>query len=100
MRSESWKFIWQPKVSIRYFFAISVAALRAAGTFAFRFPAFVRLRPAGFGATGAQKFSCAGPHLVADVGAAHHPCNLVYPALLVKPDDRGGGALAADGLLD
>src|SRR5262245_2952818 len=53
MRSESWKFIWQPNVSMRYFFAIF---LGDSPTFAFAF----RLSP-DFALRASSRQAPAGP---------------------------------------
>src|SRR5688500_7689143 len=103
MRSESWTFIWQPNVSMRYFLATAVGF-----AFAFRFCFLFRLRPPGLPRAGSrsarrprrQQLAGAGPHRFGDRGAANHPRDLLHPSVGVQALDRCRGAVAADVLLD
>src|SRR5687768_15550243 len=104
MRSESWKFIWQPNVSIRYFFDIAVTAGRdsrdsaaagRAGTFAFAFRLLFPFRLAA-----GDEFTRAGADAVGDRRAADHAGNLIDASLVVQPVDGGDCPVAAYMLLD
>src|SRR5687768_4439577 len=71
MRSESWTFIWQPKVSIRYFFAISV---RLAG---------FRLSPRRRKHLGRRRADGVG-----DGRSSYHPRDFVHAPGRVEPVHR------------
>src|SRR3954454_739119 len=103
MRSESWTFIWQPKVSIRYLRATSefssapVIALRVLGrakpTFAFAF----RFRP---GLSSYQHLTRGRPKAIADRFAAEHARHLLDARRFVQPANRRARPSAVDPFLD
>src|SRR5213592_704269 len=81
IRSESWTFIWQPKVSIRY--------LRATSTFRFR-PFAFRL----------QHLTCGLPKAIGDRFSTEHARELVDAAVGVQPPHGRLGPAALDALFD
>src|SRR5262249_30134127 len=105
IRSESWTFIWQPKVSIRY--------LRTTPTSqGFRFRPFAFAPPlprrTGSGRSGApvrrrpllQHLTSGCPQPTGDRVAAEHAGDLVDPAGLIEPRDQRARAPAFHTLLD
>src|SRR5258705_3530485 len=108
IRSESWTFIWQPNVSMRYLRAthFCLCVLRALcilhrllTTFAFRPFAFA---PRDVGAFGAllQHLTRRPPKAIGDRFPAEHARQLVDPAPPVEAADGGMCASAIDPLLD
>src|SRR5438093_2323668 len=81
IRSESWTFIWQPKVSIRY--------LRATSTFRFR-PFAFRL----------QHLTCGLPKAIGDRFPAKHARELVDAAIGIETAHGRLGPAALDPLFD
>src|SRR5438445_6141092 len=86
IRSESWTFIWQPKVSITY--------LRATSTFRFR-PFAFRLRLSSH-----QHLTRRPPKAIADRFTAEHPRELVDAPVLAQAVDRRPRPPALDALVD
>ena len=93
MRSESWTFIWQPNVSIRYFRAIVVLAelsLSPVGyVFAFACRVFVRFgfrfAVSGFGAHFSISRALAMTRPI--LGPADHARDFLFPLGPVDPRD-------------
>src|SRR4051794_4562355 len=103
IRSESWTFIWQPKVSIRYLRATSkfssassvalAVPVRANRTFAFAF----RFRP---DLSSHQHLTRGRPKAIADRFAAEHARDLLDAGRLVQPANRRARSSAVDAFLD
>src|SRR5207248_2976397 len=100
IRSESWTFIWQPKVSIRYLRAtfaalpfvsfVDLRVLVSEAAFAFA----LRLSPLH------QHLTGGGPDTIAHPLAAEHARELVDAAGVVEPSNRRARPPALDALLD
>src|SRR5712691_816129 len=86
MRSESWKFIWQPKVSIRYLFAMGSRILRQFADFRFRLLPFALSGPGHF-RPGVEQFAGTGPNLLGNGGAANHTRDFFDSPVFVEPTD-------------
>src|SRR5206468_1482785 len=110
MRSESWTFIWQPKVSMRYLGATvaslcvlcPLCVLDAPDTFRFRSFAFAfRLRFARSGPGRSrrrpvhQHLMRRPPNAIGDCLSAEHSCKLVDARAVAETRDRGARQLAA-----
>src|SRR5258706_7373011 len=104
IRSESWTFIWQPKVSIRYLRAtfaalpfvsfVDLCALVSEAASASAFAFALRLSPVH------QHLTCGGPDTIAHPLAAEHARELVDAAGVVEPSNRRARPPALDALLD
>src|SRR6185369_10480216 len=103
IRSESWKFIWQPNVSMRYLRATSTLRFRSFA-FAFRRRFAFRLPAPAAGAHGRltirQHLARRGPQAVGDRRASEHPAQFLHTPRLVEPRHRRARAAALDPLLD
>src|SRR5207247_1739005 len=115
MRSESWTFIWQPKVSMRYLGATvaslcvlcPLCVLDAPDTFRFRSFAFAfRLRFARSGPGRSrrrpvhQHLMRRPPNAIGDCLSAEHSCKLVDARAVAETRDRGARPPAVDPLPD
>src|SRR5580765_293691 len=111
IRSESWTFIWQPNVSIRYLRAISLPEASLVlclplrpwqsplPTFAFRPFAFAPARPAAAGPL--LKHLTRGPsEAIRDRFPAEHARHFVHASRLIQPRHRGPRASPLDALFD
>src|ERR1019366_4677364 len=85
IRSESWTFIWQPNVSIRYLRAM----FRGLSPFALRFRLPLR-----------QHLTGRGPKAIGNRFPTEHPRELVHALTGVQARDRGSGAAALDPFLN
>src|SRR5580765_777758 len=101
IRSESWTFIWQPNVSIRYFLANVPLLSLSPETFAFAF------RPARRSGPGSLPDGLRLKHLtrrpsktIGDRFAAQHPRQLFDPAVAVEAFHRVLRPAPLDPLLD
>src|SRR5258706_7586573 len=127
MRSESWKFIWQPNVSMRYFFAtrlsLSPFAFAPGGSERTRPTPLVRKdlpythanpkgpalrtaacpaglrRPGPFG-PGVQEFAGTRPNLLGHRRPTDHTRHLFDTACVIEALDARHGPAPAHGLLD
>src|SRR5690349_9385179 len=109
MRSESWTFIWQPNVSIRYLGAIVSSRARGSrplgppATFAFRPFAFAPrvsgLRAGGPGAL-LQHLTSGAPKSVGNRLTAEHARELLDPRVGPEPPDNGRRPPAIDAFVD
>src|SRR5262245_15313666 len=98
MRSESWTFIWQPNVSIRYLRATSPFRFRPFA-FAFRHWSSRTRRPKPARPL-LQHLTGGAPKSLANRFAAKHPRQLLDPAVAGQPPDRRRGPPALDPLVD
>src|SRR2546421_1368821 len=103
MRSESWKFIWQPNVSMSYLRATTAFRFRSFA-FAFRL-AFARggpghrCRPALFESK-PQHFLGGRAKTVGDHISTEHTSHFGHARGIVKPPDGRTCAAGVDALLD
>src|SRR4051794_3309133 len=90
MRSESWKFIWQPKVSMRYFLVTD-----AAFAFAFRFLFTFRRRSGA-----CQEFTGSLENRSTDSRPANHPRYLLHASVHIQFGDGRGCPTPLDHLVN
>src|SRR6476660_3750577 len=99
MRSESWTFIWQPNVSMRYLRATSSFRFRSFA-FAFRFRFAFRLpADAPHVVASGEQFLGRGLQSLRDRAAEHTP-DLLNARLPIEPRHAGLRATGDDALLD
>src|SRR5919197_5113450 len=100
IRSESWTFIWQPKVSIRYLRAM--ASRRGPGVGRQLSPFALSLSPLRGGRPGPsfKHLTRGAAETIGNYVPTQHPGELVDAPGLVEPADCGPGAPALDLFLD
>src|SRR5947207_11370287 len=100
MRSESWTFIWQPKVSIRYLRAMASRCGPRVGRQLSPFALSLSPLPCGRPGPSFKHLTRGAAETIGNYVPAQHPGELVDAPGLVEPADRRPGPPALDLFLD